>query len=369
VSLSDQIMTSQPYHDGWHEGGVRHLSNEHEGLAREIGVGFIGVARENAAQDRNNDAHTRWLGEGQCRTDATVGAHARWIQGSIDDVGRDVNANGRYLDGNIDGGRRETERGFWRTNEHIADAERRIERDVDAARREGVAGHLRTDDVVINASRRVEGVAYHGFERNQDHLSGLDRRVEVRLEGLAGETAIQAERTRCVAEKGELETRLYLRDREDRTEDLIRLSAERTQGELYAFERRARDEDERTRELLRHHEALRAERELIRSSAIETQLRTKIDVLEAELRCGEPRRREVRAEYFVERPEVRFVEARCADPRFVEPRCEPRERCEPRREPERLRQDVNITIDDLNQDRTRDRHDRDRHDRHERDDD
>lgn len=109
-----------------------------------------------------------------------------------------------------------------------------------------------------------------------------DRRVEARLASIACEIGAEGERTRAEATRQELETRLYLRDREDRTEDLVRTLADRNLVEMQNFERRSRDDEDATRALIRHETERRDSRDFQAGLARETRLVTKIDILEAE---------------------------------------------------------------------------------------
>lgn len=337
------------------DANTRYLSGEHHDLSRQVGTGFADTAREHAAQDRNADANARWLGDGQRQTDHGVREGADRLSREIEDVedevsdssrwlhsGQDANAwrlaqqqwadtrylrdgqdrESRWLDHNIDNGRQESVRGFGRTNEHLSDAERRIEgtdnlntrylgdRTQEGERRLAEYGreserrltrdlgettrwtHTRIDDAerrldnkVDGAERRIEGVVRHGLEEVSESLADHDRRTEVRLQKIDDDVRCEAERTREFVKVTDLETRLYLRDREDRTCDLTRALADRNLDEMRQFERRSRDDETRTRELIRELEQERAERDLIRTTARETQLKNRINTLELELKC------------------------------------------------------------------------------------
>jgi hypothetical protein len=230
----------------------RDILGGHASTDRNVDHGFFGVERGRNDSDRSSDAHFAGVRLGQAGTDRNV--DDRYAQTS-DHLGR-VELGQALSDRNVDRGVNQVERG-------LNDSERRTDNRIDAA------------------ERRIEATTRHGYEELSRDASAADRRHEARLTGIAHDVTSEAQLTRDAAQRGELETRLYLRDREDRTEDLIRQLADRNLFEMQNFERRDRDDHDRTRALVNHKDDLRAERDLIRNTAVETQLRTKIDVLEA----------------------------------------------------------------------------------------
>lgn len=321
---------------------TRWLGNAVEDVDRDVNSGVRHLDNGQRHTDDQVDANARWLDHGQREVDRNVDGSTRWLGGQVNEVDRDVkdgslntergqrlsddrtsdgfyrtardidgntrylhdgqDANAKWLYSSVDDGRRETTQGFGHTNDHLSNAERRIEERVIAS---GDAGqertahaerrlHVRADDAerrtdnrIDAAERRIEGTTRHGYEELARESGAADRRNEVRLTGLEHDVHLEAQLTRDAGQRGELETRLYLRDREDRTEDLVRQLADRNLFEMQAFERRDRDDHDRTRALINHKDDLRAERQLIRDTALETQLRTKIDILEARRGCGD----------------------------------------------------------------------------------
>lgn len=194
------------------DAAARHLDTGQRFIDQEVNRGFLGVERGLAATDRNVDNNARWM----MHEDRE---HERYEAGEF----RGLERGQRYTDEHV-------AKGFGHTNEHLSDAERRID---------GRLAHYGEENA------EAFGDAYRQaaeIERRLDNrLSDADRRTEVRLQGLAGEVARESERTRAENVRGELETRLYLRDREDRTEDMIRALADRNLDEMRGFERRSRD--------------------------------------------------------------------------------------------------------------------------------
>ncbi len=160
-------------------------------------------------------------------------------------------------------------------SEQVGDFERRTASDFRDTER-------RLDNRLDSSERRIESVTRHGFEETAEALADHDRRVETRLERLACEVGHEGDKTRGLVEKSELETRLYLRDREDRTHDLVRTLADRNLDEMRGFERRSYENEVKTRDLIRHEADERREQEFAVGLADRSRLRTKLDILEAE---------------------------------------------------------------------------------------
>jgi hypothetical protein len=323
--------------------GVRHLDMGQRFTDQDINRGFMGVAHGQASTDRNVDhnaayikhdiydldrdlnSNVRYLERGQRDTDRNVDHNFRWLQHENHeherhemDEFRGLERGQRVTDDRVSDGfyrtREGVDRGFAHTNEHLSDAERRIENRMahygeenaeafgDVERRvegttrtvgEWVQGRLADSELRMtknldDAERRLDNVIHrdvsHNLEEVSEALADHDRRASERLVGIAGEIAREAERTRCDATKNELETRLYLRDREDRTEDLIRQLADRNLDEMRGFERRSRDDEDRTRDLIRHLDAEGAERRYIRDQINNSELRTELAIDRA-LKC------------------------------------------------------------------------------------
>lgn len=402
----------------WLERGQRdihkHLGETERHLDREIDDVDSNVSDSARWLHTGQDANARWLHSGQdanaWRLAQQAGADTRFLHEGQDRLAAQAGADTRYLDGNIDAGRRETAHGFGHTNEHLANAERRIENRIgdkvshvgeenaeafgalekdlcDTERRiENTANHntrylgdrtqegeRRLHNTVDGAERRIEGTVRHvgeetqeqlgdaerrignyqreserrgldnvlmtqrnlerdiyqselrrtknaddaerrqthnldsferrstknlddserriehTIERNVTHnleelseaLSDHDRRASERLIHIADDVRHQGEKTRERVEKVELESRLYLRDREDRTHDLVRALADRNLDEMRGFERRSRDDEDRTRALIRHETEERHEREFALGVARNTRLQNKLDIVEA----------------------------------------------------------------------------------------
>jgi hypothetical protein len=417
------------------EGNAKWLNSAVGEVGESVDDGFRDTARGQRATDdrvsdgfyrsaREGDGNAKWLHAGQdanaWRLAQQAGADTRYLNSQAD-------GNARWLDNNVDGGRRENERGFAHTNEHLSDAERRIENrigdkvdhygeenaeafcdtqkylagktehasevinaqvndaerrlndnimggsadtqlriadtegrivtqayqqdlrqvhDLDAAERrltkngddaerrlthnadqterrlthevddserrltkgtddfERRSTHnldsaerrieqdiyrsqLRSDDKFADTNRYLSQTVNHNLEETAEVLSDFRRQTGEQIVGLRGEVRSEAERTRADGVRNELETRLYLRDREDRTHDLIRTLSDRNLVEMQAFERRSRDDEDRTRDLIRHEAELGGDRRYARGLATETQLLNKINELEGD-KCCDP---------------------------------------------------------------------------------
>lgn len=105
-----------------------------------------------------------------------------------------------------------------------AEAVRDAEHNLRETERAGFLVRERID----SAERRIEGrMAAH-----DEHLGEVDRRIEDRLAALAGEVALEGERTRAQVKISQLETELRIRDQDTLVRDR---------------EDRLRDRDERSR--------------------------------------------------------------------------------------------------------------------------
>ena len=72
-----------------------------------------------------------------------------------------------------------------------------------------------------------------------------------------------------------------MRDREDRTEDLMRALADRNLDEMRGFERRSRDDEGRTRDLIRHLDEEGAERRFVKQAIANSELKTELAIQRA----------------------------------------------------------------------------------------
>jgi hypothetical protein len=213
------------------DAGVRHLDTGQRFIDQEVNRGFLGVERGLATSDRNTDNGFRWA----MHEDRE---HERYEAGEF----RGLERGQRQIDDRIADGFRSTDksiaqslyandRSFGHVNEHLSDVERRLD----------------------------------------NRLSDADRRTEVFVQKTYDTIKLEAERTRESGIKGELETRLYLRDREDRTEDLIRALADRNLDEMRGFERRSRD-------LAHHIDEENGERAYLNRALANQELKTELAI-------------------------------------------------------------------------------------------
>jgi hypothetical protein len=262
----------------------RDVLGGHASTDRNVDHGFFGVERGRNESDRNVDSGFRrtddHLGRvelGQALTDRNVDNRSSQTS---DHLGR-VELGQAGINRNIDDQ-------AARTSDHISRVElgqsvtdRNVDHGINLVGQGLNDSERRTDNRIDAAERRIEATQRHAYEELSRDANAADRRNEVRLTGISHDVASEGQLTRDAGQRGELETRLYLRDREDRTNDLIRQLADRNLFEMQAFERRDRDDHTRTRDLINHKDDLRAERDVIHNTALETQLRTKIDILES----------------------------------------------------------------------------------------
>lgn len=133
---------------------------------------------------------------------------------------------------------------------HLSNVERRIENKIDNARDtvedkvEYSYDNLGRD--LHHSERRLQHRVHEVEDTLKDLVSDFFRHTEVGLERNKYEVKLEAERTRDTVVRTALETRLYLRDREDRTNDLLHRVAERNH-----------EDETRTRDLIRDLERCR----------------------------------------------------------------------------------------------------------------
>lgn len=254
------------------------ISQAHDDLAngqREI-IEDVHGAASNIIREVSND--TQFLQAGQDRLGSEV--NRGFTNAARDSAVTDRTVlNSAYgVDKNVDGNFR------WLSHE-----DREFERHQSAQLRDLSLGQAGTDNRVSDAAFRSEINDNNNSYRVQDRLGDLERRIDNRISDADRRTELavqkahdtvqlEAERTRESAIKNELETRLYLRDREDRTEDLVRQLADRNLDEMRGFERRSRDDEGRTRDLIRHIDEERAERAYLKSSLSNLELKTELAI-------------------------------------------------------------------------------------------
>lgn len=253
------------------------LQNGQRNITSDVNTGFIGATRDSAATDRVVDAGVRHLDTGQRFIDQELSRGFLGVTRGQADTDRNVDNNFRWNDliqrelaREIDQDTRSLERGQRITDDRVSDGFNRTQRDVDRGVHISGQGFSHTNEHLSDVERRID-----------NRLSDHDRRTEVFLQRTYDDIRIEAERTREMGTKQELETRLYLRDREDRTEDLVRLLADRNLDEMRGFERRSRDDETHTRDLMRKLDEERAERDFIKVSIDNSELRTKLAIEEA----------------------------------------------------------------------------------------
>lgn len=293
------------------EADTRYLDGNIDGARRETAHGFGHTNEHVANSERRVRGYVNHVGEE--------------LAESVGQLDKDLCDAERRIENHVDDGRRENAHNFGRTNEHLAnterrltnqgdDSERRLHGNIDGAERriEGTVRHgdehlaaeiggfsrrtasdfrdteRRLDNRIDASERRVESVVRHNLEEISEQLGDHDRRASERLAEIACEVGREGDKTRGLVEKTDLETRLYLRDREDRTHDLVRALADRNLVEMQNFERRSRDDESATRALIRHEVEERHERDFALSVARETRLQNRVDLLEA-LECRDRR--------------------------------------------------------------------------------
>lgn len=285
----------------------RHLDTGQRFIDQEVNRGFLGVERGQASTDRNVDHNASYIKHDIYGLDKDMNHGFRWL-GHEDreheryESGefRGLERGQRHTDDRVNDGffrtAREIDHGFAHSNEENAEAfgdtQRRLS-DVtrnaaDAVQARLADSELRMTKNMDDAERRTDNLIYrnvsHSLEEVSEALADHDRRSAERLQGISGEVRLEAERTRSDAVKNELETRLYLRDREDRTHDLIRTLADRNLDEMRGFERRSRDDEGHTRDLIRHIDEESSERAYLKSALAAQELRTELAIDRA-LKC------------------------------------------------------------------------------------
>lgn len=321
------------------DAGFRHLDKEIDDVDRDVLHSSAKVEHGQRETDRNVDQGFRWqdreIHDFERGTDQNFRSVERGQR-----ISDDRNSDGFYRTArDIDTARLETSRGFAHTNEEMSEAfcdtnekigagfahtneemaeafgdvtkelygtERRLDNTVrngsDAAQarmadaenrltRGGYESEQRLTRDVTAAERRlghqIDKDVTHNLEEVSEALSDHDRRTSIMLEKLHGDIRLEAERTRDSVVRTDLESRLYFRDREDRTHDLVRSLSDRNLDEMRGFERRSRDDEGKTRDLIRHVDAERAERDYIALVSERNELKTRLALLES--RGGERR--------------------------------------------------------------------------------
>lgn len=259
-STSDSILREVSTDTQFLNNGQRHIVDV-------VDRGFIGAARDAAATDRNVDAAARHL-------DHEVRGGLRGVEHGIvgaerhlDDGLRWLNHENREHERHEYGEFRGLERGQRHVDDRMSDGFYRAEKSIGHVLSEASEKFGRVNDHLSNLERRID-----------NRLSDSDRRAEVLLEKTYQTVKLEAERTREAGIKNELETRLYLRDRQDRTEDLMRVYNDRNSDELRDFERRSRDDEGKTRDLLRHIVEEKSERDFIQSALDNQELKTEMAI-------------------------------------------------------------------------------------------